>query len=603
MDGKPGSYTMQLKSGEKIPVTVESLPATEYAKKAKDGPHGVDTGTALYTFELNPDGSVKEAKIFVNEDMKKADLQRVLQHEFEEVADIASQHLTSPEDIKAQTEANLFQPNTAATGEATAHDRAQARELARELKGIKQDNLAENRDLPPKDARDRLNELGFNNAAHLDEKLQLLEKAFAGEGMDPKASADLLRRIRTFAMSNELARMPNQGPEFINNLRQRIDALRTDQGKVDPAAFSKLMADLPTLKSDSAEDLKAFASQALHMPPEKLNIKRIKDIQAAHDLAAIGVSGADVSLIKDSDGHLLGVVKVFPPKQAQELATELSAMQKLNKQSFQSFKSIEALGAAKLQDGSGVIMLSPAKGISIDDMLIKLSRMPSGVARDLALAETKEAVRKNAIALAELHTKTVGSQANDAQGLDRHINATLEITNKIAEFTEKYNQAFANDEDQIKLDTTALRKRVAELIDEVRKTPGPNSLVHGDFHPGNMFYDKDVGITLIDSGRMHESMDSHGLPIGKPARDVEAFYYRLQIDGQKYGLEDPEIAELQKTFKETYDERGLHIPDAMQRFFQARTALGKLIEAMQRGDSSVICDQHLNASKKALNLP
>ena len=117
-----------------IPVEVKSLSSAEYEAMRAKGPHGAETGPAMYTFKPGENGAPPSVEIFVNDGMKGADLPRVLGHEFEEVADIASQHLTSPEDIKAQTEAKLFQPNAAATtGEATAHDRAQARELARYL--------------------------------------------------------------------------------------------------------------------------------------------------------------------------------------------------------------------------------------------------------------------------------------------------------------------------------------------------------------------------------------------------------------------------------------------------------------------------------------
>jgi hypothetical protein len=217
-NGQAGAYTLHVpatagKPAMDVPVMTVSLPNATYQAIRAARPHGGDTGPAMFIMEPGKDGSPPRARILINEDMRNSDLPRVLQHEFEELAFIASLRPQNAEDIKAQTEARLFQPDgtKAVTGMLPAHDRAQALQLARELAAatpaMKQFSKQQGKDgfyCLEANIEARLNELGFNNAAHLERKLAELEKSFDALGLKNSDTALILNRIRTLALQSEL---------------------------------------------------------------------------------------------------------------------------------------------------------------------------------------------------------------------------------------------------------------------------------------------------------------------------------------------------------------------------------------------------------------
>ena len=113
-----------------------------------------------------------------------------------------------------------------------------------------------------------------------------------------------------------------------------------------------------------------------------------------------------------------------------------------------------------------------------------------------------------------------------------------------------------------------------------------------------------AGITVIDSGRLTESMSENGLPIGSPARDLAAFTHKLGTFGVRYHLGEAEISELSKLFNRSYAAAGpATTPEAMQ-FFRARVALGAFLDALKRPASSPAdLKEQLRLFKEALDLP
>ncbi len=80
--------------------------------------------------------------------------------------------------------------------------------------------------------------------------------------------------------------------------------------------------------------------------------------------------------------------------------------------------------------------------------------------------------------------------------------------------------------------------------------------MHGDAHPGNVFWHPETGVTFIDTPNCHFSMDAAGGPIGSPARDVSNMVQRLARFGGEAGLPGGEIAGLQSTFLDAYRAAG-----------------------------------------------
>jgi aminoglycoside phosphotransferase (APT) family kinase protein len=269
------------------------------------------------------------------------------------------------------------------------------------------------------------------------------------------------------------------------------------------------------------------------------------------------------------------------------MGNELLAMQTFGRVSMQNMRSVHAIAARKLPDGSGVLMMSPAKGEPIDNIMIRLGNATSRAERRSTLAELREAVRQNAVALVDLHTVPEGSGATEATALKRQINSAIGIAQEIGERVVSFNRDQEADARRLNLDIDRLVGRVDQLVSGVRRNPGPASLVHGDYHPGNIFFSSEAGITVIDSGRLTESMSENGLPIGSPARDLAAFTHKLGTFGVRYHLGEAEISELSKLFNRSYAAAGpATTPEAMQ-FFRARVALGAFLDALKRPASSL----------------
>jgi hypothetical protein len=105
--------------------------------------------------------------------------------------------------------------------------------------------------------------------------------------------------------------------------------------------------------------------------------------------------------------------------------------------------------------------------------------------------------------------------------------------------------------------------------------------MHGDAHPGNVFWDPAHGITLIDAPHAHFAMDQAGRPIGTPARDYANMMERLAHFGYEARLSTLEVSALRTSFAETYAAAGgPPIPEAAVRAFTVRFALRDVLDTL-----------------------
>lgn len=352
---------------------------------------------------------------------------------------------------------------------------------------------------------------------------------------------------------------------------QLVEGLPAANGRIGPVRMHQLMESFPELKSGSVEDLRGFAAHTLVLPDESINLRPVSE---QSEIGQKGVSGAPVYLAFTPDGRLAAAVKVFPPDKVSQMGGEMFAMQKLQALKAKRLRTVTAMNAGKLPDGSGVLVLSPAQGTTIDDLMIAVGRAASGPEREAALAKLREGVKQNAIALAELHTGPVGSGVWQATAIQGHIAAVHEMTENVIGRLEEL-QAKGID---FGLNPAELRERATTLATKMWESPGPASFAHGDFHPGNIFHDPDAGITFIDSGNLHLSIGPGRIPVGPPARDVATFDQKLVNLGSLYRLSDKEIGERRGLFTKTYAAKGAAIPAEALAFFRARTALGEFIK-------------------------
>ncbi|MGQ0577114.1 MAG: phosphotransferase [Pseudonocardia sp.] len=340
-------------------------------------------------------------------------------------------------------------------------------------------------------------------------------------------------------------------------------ATRTPTGGVDPAALRELMDSLP----EPGDALAQFAAQSVGSPEVTL-------VPVGGE-GAVGYSGAPVNLILGAGGEVLGVLKVFP--RAEEFARELSALQRLG--SLTQVGGVLPLGVARTAGpaGGGVLVSSAAPGRGIDQLMLEVGRA-RGAERAAKFADLRDTISAAGRALADLHAAGGASGTPPSLFIQRHVDAMRDIAAKLDS-----NQGLLAEEAGI--DTTELRHRVEQLIAQLRANPGGSAIVHGDAHPGNLFYDPAAGITMIDTPTLHLSLDAEGAPIGAPARDVAYLAHKLAYFGPGWGLEPDEVIELQQVFRQAYaDGGGAGVTAEAEAFFRARAALGELITSVNRAE-------------------
>lgn len=382
------------------------------------------------------------------------------------------------------------------------------------------------------------------------------------------------------------------------SIHELISRLKSGNNTIDNAILKRIMDKYPWLDDASQDGLRKFAAKSLNLAEEKLTIKN--PVEGSADAAgAKGVSGAPVFLVRDENGQISGVIKKFPEKLLPVMGAELVSMQTLKNLGLRQSHSITALEGAKLPDG-GALLLSPASGSAIDDLFERAGRLPDGPERQVAINELRDAMRRIGVAGAELHTVPPGSAVRPATALQEHIGIVKEKLEKIVAALPKLKLEKGSE----RLSARDLQTRVDELIEGVKRNPGAASVIHGDFHPGNIFFDKEKGVTLIDLGRLHESLDVGGRPIGPPARDYAGFHQEITHFGRILKLRDSEIDELSNIFKEAYQRKGPALTDEATRFFRARTAMGEFIKVVitKNESSPAAISDEVRILKRALNI-
>jgi hypothetical protein len=107
--------------------------------------------------------------------------------------------------------------------------------------------------------------------------------------------------------------------------------------------------------------------------------------------------------------------------------------------------------------------------------------------------------------------------------------------------------------------------------------------MHGDAHPGNIFWDPAARVTFIDISHGHFGMDSAGAPIGSPARDVANMVERLAHFSVEAGFQWHETQDLRSAFLDAYQRSGgPSIPEAAVTGFAVRFALRDVLDTLTK---------------------
>ncbi|MFP4124166.1 MAG: phosphotransferase [Coleofasciculus sp.] len=350
------------------------------------------------------------------------------------------------------------------------------------------------------------------------------------------------------------------------SLTSEVDSLRSEGGQINPQALQNLLSQLPQI-GNSRDKLVAFAASRVGRNPNQVNLRNIKELK---EEGATGVSGAPVFFLFDDQGQSIATVKLFP--NLNEFARELSALKRFEQEGFEVIESPQNLGVAKAGE-LGVLVSLVAPGVAIDDYLQRLGTA-TGENRSTEMERTTQAVKGNARALSELHSVR-GSQVSEGF-LQQHINAVRDIEGKLS----------ARIREVPGIEASWLHEQIDQVVNDAIANPGQASLIHGDAHPGNFFWDQpSEQLTAIDTPTMHYSMGEEGEPIGAPARDYGNFYQKLAHFGVNYEVLPEEVEQLQQAFADEYHGE---IPAASIKFFRVRAALGELMKALASGDRNAI---------------
>jgi aminoglycoside phosphotransferase (APT) family kinase protein len=345
---------------------------------------------------------------------------------------------------------------------------------------------------------------------------------------------------------------------------------RTPDGLVDQAALTRFIEYVPRLDcgapGGAVGALTRFTADALGLDGPQ--------IVPVGGGAGKGQSGAPVYLVRNESGQVVAVSKIFPS--VEEMVRELSALDRLSADEFQHFRVPEARGVAviDLPDGvAGALVMSLAPGRSLFDMISE-APTPGSPDRSKALTELKQAVADAAVALAELHSRPAGSGGPVDAGF-------LKFNHALAQREAAAVAANGDVLAEMGVDIGEMRRRVDEAVTAALADPGGSAILHGDAHPGNIFWDPTHGVTLIDTPHCHFSMNDLGKPIGSPARDVSNMMERLAHLSREARYEWSEVQDLQSTFMEAYVQAdGPAIIDPTRTAFTARFALRDVLDTL-----------------------
>ncbi|HEV2088385.1 MAG TPA: trehalose-phosphatase, partial [Cryptosporangiaceae bacterium] len=284
---------------------------------------------------------------------------------------------------------------------------------------------------------------------------------------------------------------------------------RTDNGQVEQAAVERFVTAVPRI-AVSGEPGRRLLDE---------------DRATLADFVAAGLGGGPVTLepmgvtssaylVRDVDGAPVAVVK--PLHSVPALIAELSGLERLHADEFAGqFDAPTPMNVGILETSAhtgGVLVMSVAAGRSLNDMVKELAGL-SGPARADALETLRRAVADVAVAMARLHTLPAGSgrPLSDA-AIARHTLADRAALEQVAD-----NRAVL---EETGLHVDELVRRLEQAIDTGGALPAGVAIAHNDLQKENVFWDPVHGVTFIDVGGVHQSVDAAGTPTGFAVSDA-----------------------------------------------------------------------------------
>jgi aminoglycoside phosphotransferase (APT) family kinase protein len=206
-------------------------------------------------------------------------------------------------------------------------------------------------------------------------------------------------------------------------------------------------------------------------------------------------------------------------------------------------------------------------------------------------ADALEAVEATGRTLASLHRATGSGRKPTPPYMARYIDSMRNILSNLTPMQDLIAE--------FGVDLGSLGTRAEKLISGFEANPGGSAIVHGDAHPGNFFYQRGTGVTIIDTPTVHFSMNAGGTAIGSPSRDVSYFLQKVAGFGRSYKLRSDEVAALQSAFRRGYAAGGgMRLTREADEFFRARTVIGEFIDLAKKVRDATAPDSIIDPEKR-----
>lgn len=273
-------------------------------------------------------------------------------------------------------------------------------------------------------------------------------------------------------------------------------------------------------KVSAQDDLAIFAVKFFKKPFSELVITCHSSSQ---DMAESGLFDSGIYYVYDLQGNKLGIIKSVPSNESEDETLyhdEVRALNTLKKIPFSHFHCVKLLGTSCAEIAGEhrlVLAETVAKGETLNQLIKDYGKMTSSSGKKELSAKIEAGMRETGAALAELHVKSPKSKAN-------------------ANYLSSYNGYL----------------------------PGPYGIIHGDAHPGNIFYDATSGeVTFIDF-QMTPST-SIGGPVGV---DIGQFLACVELMSKYRKIPENQLSNWKKAFLDSYQETGPAISESEMTYYE-----------------------------------
>lgn len=263
-----------------------------------------------------------------------------------------------------------------------------------------------------------------------------------------------------------------------------------------------------------------------------------------------GLSGFPLFFIKHRDKGVLFVIKAFLDENALMANTMTLGSFLVAALALKESKPTLPIGHVEhVKEGHRAVLiaLEAAKGESLHNLLIKVGEAPLGSPlRQDRFNSLINAVSKSAKALAELNkAHSEKSHGLAPRFLERDklwIDDFLAVIEQYPNLTPFKKQKAA--------------KQIKFFNAEMQKKPMAIGYIHGDAHPGNLFYDSEQDLLFFtDLDRVCSSIGANGEPAGPVAFEYVFALLSLKFDASLHGLTTEEIQKIEESFHEAYKKK------------------------------------------------